>query len=630
MGFGPGLLASSAPLAEATAHPAPLSVPSFLQRLLHAPLILADEWEALPRSVRDQIASRGTIPEALDALLEHKLLTPFQRDLIAGGKGSVLLIGNYRVLQRINAGGMGIIFKAEHVYMRRQVAIKVLSLSASGESDERDIRRFYAEVRAIARLQHPNIVQAIEAGETGGDQEDGPRMHYYVMEYVDGHDLQEIVYADGPLAIDRACDLMYEVASALEHADQQHLVHRDIKPSNILVTPDGQAKLVDFGLVRHFHCRMTEPGAVLGTVDYMAPEQARDASLVDIRADIYGLGATLFWCLTGKPPFALDGNLAMALTARQTLPPPSVRPQRPEAPAELDAVITRMMATRPDDRYPRPQAVMKALLPFLSAPARSKVLADSGVREAAGPRNGACHEQDELLNRKLLAINHALEQTLAARQSDLTHMRGALVIALSRLVTFRDAETPAHLQRMQRYCRYLAEAAAGMGNFGEALDADFVQMLECCAPLHDIGKVGLPDNILMKSDKLSDEERLMMHSHTVIGSDTVREVAVQHGDSTGFWDVALAVVRHHHERFDGTGYPDRLAGKDIPLAARIVSVCDVYDAVRCRRAYKPAVPHNAAVRLITEESGRQFDPALVQAFQLCKDQFEHIFRDLPG
>src|SRR5436305_11845533 len=163
----------------------------------------------------------------------------------------------------------------------------------------------------------------------------------------------------------RACAIAYQMASALGETHKYGLVHRDIKPSNIMLPGEDQAKLLDFGLTRHFGHRMTVPGTILGTIDFMAPEQARDASTVDIRADIFGLGGTLFWCLTGQLPFPFEGNPVEALTRRLTSAAPSVRSVSPDLSAELDAVVARMMALRPDDRYADPGAVMQALLPFV-------------------------------------------------------------------------------------------------------------------------------------------------------------------------------------------------------------------------------------------------------------------------
>jgi HD-GYP domain-containing protein (c-di-GMP phosphodiesterase class II) len=181
--------------------------------------------------------------------------------------------------------------------------------------------------------------------------------------------------------------------------------------------------------------------------------------------------------------------------------------------------------------------------------------------------------------------------------------------------------------RLQCYSRCLAEAAPKSATFAGQIDRHYVEMLECCAPLHDIGKVGLPDHILLKPGKLTPEERVLMQAHTIIGADTLKEVAAQYNFALVFLQTAIDITRHHHERCDGRGYPDQLAGSDIPLAARIVAIGDVYDALRSRRVYKPALSHAAAVQVMTESSPGQFDPALLQVFQRCAGQFEKIFRE---
>jgi response regulator RpfG family c-di-GMP phosphodiesterase len=544
---------------------------------------------------------------------------------------------------------------------------------------------------------------------------------------------------------------LHQVASALAETHKFQLVHRDIKPSNILLAGEDQAKLLDFGLMRDFDTRLTEPGAILGTIDYMAPEQAQDASQVDIRADLYGLGGTLYWCLTGRLPFPPEGSVMECLTRRLTQPPPSVREFAPEVPPALEAVVARLLATKPKDRYADPPAVMRALLPFLrpergyhelegydpavlSAPSSSSctyrllivddepgmrefcshvlqaenswcdtagsgeealkklhaapcdlVLLDVNLLGMSGPEvlrrlresppsphlkilmcSGAAssdemaemllagaddyltkpfsviqlsgrvqaalrlkdaQDRSALLNRHLLAINAELERNLTSRDSDLVGVRNTLVLALSRLVEQRDTESHAHLLRMQRYARCLAEAAAS--TFGDQIDGHFIELLECCVPLHDIGKVGLPDHILMKPGKLSSDERILMQAHTTIGAETLREAAPQHGSSVAFLQMALDIIRHHHERYDGHGYPDRLAGSSIPLAARIVTLGDVYDALRSRRIWKPALSHNATLHLMIEDSHGQFDPALLQVFRQCASEFEAIYRKFP-
>jgi HD-GYP domain-containing protein (c-di-GMP phosphodiesterase class II) len=182
--------------------------------------------------------------------------------------------------------------------------------------------------------------------------------------------------------------------------------------------------------------------------------------------------------------------------------------------------------------------------------------------------------------------------------------------------------------RLQRYCRLLAEEAADAPGFDGQISANFIQLLECCAPLHDIGKAGLPDHLLLKPGRLTADERVIMQSHTTIGADTLNKVAERHGFARAFLQMAIDVARHHHERYDGTGYPDRLAGDAIPLAARVVAVADVYDALRSRRVYKPALSHVAATHLMGETDPGHFDPVLLQVFLRRAERFERVFREL--
>jgi response regulator RpfG family c-di-GMP phosphodiesterase len=247
------------------------------------------------------------------------------------------------------------------------------------------------------------------------------------------------------------------------------------------------------------------------------------------------------------------------------------------------------------------------------------------ARVKAALRLKDAQDRSDLLNHHLLAVNHELEQTITARDSDLVEARNAMVLALAELVGYRDAETGTHLMRLQRYCRCLAEAAARAPSFGTLIDNHFIHMLECCAPLHDIGKAGLPDRILMKPDKLTAEERLLMQTHTTIGADTLHKVARRHGFAQAFLQMAIEITRHHHERYDGQGYPDGLAGDAIPLAARMVAIADVYDALRSRRVYKPALSHEATVNMMVAESPGHFDPALLRVFQGCAHRFDAIF-----
>lgn len=238
-------------------------------------------------------------------------------------------------------------------------------------------------------------------------------------------------------------------------------------------------------------------------------------------------------------------------------------------------------------------------------------------------------DRADLLNARLLSVNGSLEQSLGTRDGDLIHVRNGLVQALAKLVEHREGENGAHLARMERYTRCLAEEASKTPAFAGQIDSAFIDLLACCAPLHDIGKVGLPDHILLKPGKLDADERMLMQTHTTIGSDTLKSVMKQHGESMAFLQMAADIARHHHERFDGSGYPDKLAGNRIPLSARIVAIADVYDALRSRRSYKPALSHAAALEVMSQACSGQFDPNLMQVFFRCASHFERLVRELP-
>lgn len=338
-----------------------------LESWLRQSLVPKEDWDELQPGVRDELQVQQNLAQLLSRLVELKLLTQYQADRIDAGTVHGLLLGNYRVLDRLGAGGMGVVFLAEHSFLRRRVAIKVMPSHRTAEHHNALLRRFRDEVRLIAQLQHPNIIWALDTGELPGVDDTAPVLYYHVMEYVPGKDLEGVILSEGPMPIAQACDVIYQVASALVETEKHHLVHRDIKPSNILVTPEGQAKLLDFGLARRHAGNITQPGVILGTIDYVAPEQVRDATSVDIRADLYALGGSLYWCLTGKPPFDTKGSLQQLLFARLTQPAPSARLLRPEIPVALDDVIQRMMAPDPEQRFPCPASVMRALLPFLKS-----------------------------------------------------------------------------------------------------------------------------------------------------------------------------------------------------------------------------------------------------------------------
>src|SRR6266436_6852349 len=272
-------------------------------------------------------------------LVRDGILTHFQAEQFCLGKWRRFTIGKYKVLERLGSGGMGSVYLCEHKLMRRRVAVKVLPTTKA--EDASALERFYREARAVAALDHPNIVRAYDI-----DQDDN--LHFLVMEHVDGSSLQEIVKRSGPMDVLRAAHYIRQAALGLQHAHETAgLVHRDVKPGNILVDRNGIVKVLDMGLARFFHDEedvLTKKydESVLGTADYLAPEQALDSHGVDIRADIYSLGATFYFILTGSTPFS-EGTVAQKLIWHQTRQPKSVQVIRPDVPAEISAIVEKMM-----------------------------------------------------------------------------------------------------------------------------------------------------------------------------------------------------------------------------------------------------------------------------------------------
>lgn len=257
--------------------------------------------------------------------------------------------------------------------------------------------------------------------------------------------------------------------------------------------------------------------------------------------------------------------------------------------------------------------------PFSTVQLRARVKSALRLKDA--------QDRSDMLNRNLLAVNAEMEKTVQDRDVEIIHARNGLVLALAKLVEHRSAETGPHLMRLQRYSRILAEEAAKQPAFAPLIDANFIRTLVDTAPLHDIGKAAIPDGVLNKPGPLTDEERAIMQTHTTIGADTLREVARRHPFSTGFLQMAIDIAQYHHEKWDGNGYPHRLAGGAIPLAARLLAIGDVYDALRSPRVYKEGRSHAATLQMMLEKSPGHFDPALLDVFSRCSDRFNLAFTD---
>ncbi len=341
---------------------------TFLAHLRRSELLtpeqLAEVDKALPDTHRGRLVAR--------VLVQKGLLTRFQAEMLLAGRTNGFQLGQYRILSPLGRGGMGRVFQALHCTMNRMVALKLVSPQFVQTEVGRKL--FAREVRAAARLSHPNIVTAYDANQIGA------RL-YLIMEYVDGPNLEELVRERGPLEVGLACEFIRQAALGLQYAFEMGMVHRDIKPANLLVQrAAGRAgqfgcavKILDFGLARFHDARGNDllgddglqdsNGTVLGTPDFISPEQARDWPAVDIRSDLYSLGCTLYYLLTGQVPFPGGTNLEK-LVRHGTAEPQPAEELRPAIPPGVRVILRRLLAKDPAKRFQTPAEVAEALAPF--------------------------------------------------------------------------------------------------------------------------------------------------------------------------------------------------------------------------------------------------------------------------
>jgi len=312
------------------------------------------------------------------ALVRAGKLTPYQAAALAQGKAKGLVVGPYLILDKRGQGGMGVVFKARHRPTCQLVALKVLPPSFGRDRDA--VLRFRREVEVAARLDHPNIVAALDASEDRG-------VHFLAMEFIEGQDLDALVTSGGPLPIELAIHCAIQAARGMEAAHAKGIVHRDIKPANLMLAKSGVVQVLDLGLARVIEstspsgksvvASLTQTGAYMGTVDFIAPEQADDAKSADHRADIYSLGCTLYFLLTGRPPFEGE-TLLKKLIAHQERPAPSLGAARPDAPKALEDAYQAMMAKRPADR-PQSMTAVIGLLESCRSPIGDEEEARAGL-----------------------------------------------------------------------------------------------------------------------------------------------------------------------------------------------------------------------------------------------------------
>lgn len=315
--------------------------------------------------------------EIAAALKKDGLLTNFQTEQLLRGKHRGFVLGRYKLLDRIGLGGMGQVFLAEHGVMRKKVALKVLPPDRAQNQFARE--RFVREAQATGQLEHPNLIKAYDLDGDGD-------VHFLVLEYVDGLSFQEMVTRNGPIDFHRAAYYLWQAASGLAYLSTRGLIHRDIKPANLIVDRVGAVKILDLGLVRSEETvddlTRREDVKFLGTADYLAPEQMVSCSTVDTRADLYALGATGYFILTGRTPFS-GTTIAQKLIAAQTTEARAVHLVNPTVPIELSVVITKLMAKKPGDRYQSPAELLAVLDHWAETPPDPPAEADFPNRDGS-------------------------------------------------------------------------------------------------------------------------------------------------------------------------------------------------------------------------------------------------------
>jgi serine/threonine protein kinase len=337
----------------------PRTAADLFQTITMSELIEADRLAVYCQGLQAAQIFPTDAMECAQLLVCDGLLTQFQAKLLLQGKWkNFFLGGKYKVLDQLGVGGMGTVYLCEHRYMRRRVAIKILPPD-KGHSPM-ILQRFMREAQAVARLDHPNIVRAHDIGQHG-------QLFFLVLEYIEGVNLHQLISDHGRLSIERAVNYTVQAAQGLHHAHLSALIHRDIKPANLLLDRNGFVKLLDLGLARFSDDHNVtdskgQPG-VLGTADYIAPEQALDAETADARADIYSLGCTLFYLLTGRVLFE-GGTVSQKLIKHQTASPTPINMLRPELPRGIVDLVWQMLAKDPTNRPQNCQDVMHALRPW--------------------------------------------------------------------------------------------------------------------------------------------------------------------------------------------------------------------------------------------------------------------------
>ncbi len=533
---------------------------------LHAHGLLTDpELVRFLTALGERVRSVTTRERAADALVHFGFITKYVRGRALAGHLTGLVCGPYRVLDRAGAGTVGVVFLAEHTLLKRRVALKVLAGVTADDAATRE--RFVVEARVLATLDHPHVVRCFDAGVA---HDSGEEVWFQAHEWAGGGDMEQWVYDHGTAGIDAGGRWGWQAAAGLHAAHRVGLVHRDVKPSNLLLDDAGRVKVADFGLVRHPSADRTPVNSVVGSLQFLAPEQLNDPTTAGPPADVYGLGATLFWLLSGRLPRP-DGLPSEVIAHLRTNAAERLKAVLPTAPAELDDLLARMLSLNPAARPTLPDVMSvfaRFAAPTTAPELATRVLTDGDETEALRTAVGV------------------LEQELAEARKHRDDARRAILKALHATTLARPDDTFARAERVGTFTAVIARHLSQHPHWsGYRVPAVRVELAAIAATVGVDGVDGVFDKLAELPTPLP------------------------------FVRVAHDAAKHLRERWDGSG-SGGLKGTAIPPAARVIAVADVFE----RLTSDPTADPTAAFAELSAHSGTAFDPDVIAALHSAADE----------
>ncbi len=538
------------------------------------------------------------------ALLAAKLISQYQMGRILAKQTSSLIFGNYLLLDRLAAGTVGVVFKAEHLFVGRHVAIKMLN--ADGETPTKVIDRFHYEGRLLGQVTHPNVVEVLDAGSAPALDGSNHLTHYLALEFLDGSDVEDYVYAKNePLEVEETCDLMSQVAWGLAAIHEKGILHRDIKPSNLLMSSKGDVKIVDFGIGLDTKNRFKYNENLLGSLDFMPLEQSIDPEQAIPASDVYALGVTCFWLLTGQTPLPQAKTVEDALMNIREGQFRRIKQYRNDVPAELEGSIMRMLERDPRRRLGAARDAAVLLERF----SRRRLVKQS-------PAEGG--------NSASVSTSNMGKPTAAD-----TNREEGIYRALAMALELKDSSGPQRGKRLNESLNEICRVLVKREPWGRELDETMLKTLSWAVRLLDVAMLFLPDRLFTSRTLLTRDELEILRRHPISGAEFLEKLVREVETNPVLFKSLAKIVECHHERQDGSGTPQSLKADDIPAGARIASVIDTYEGLRRSTKSRVGISHEEAIRQIIQERAAQFDPWVLIAFQECEAKISSIYANYP-